>query len=51
MVLEPPRGEVEVGEATIEFLLEGTGDSVVLIPGGGATHTSKRVLTFRLPWM
>ena len=29
------RGTVEVGEATIEYGIHGTGDSVVLIPGGG----------------
>lgn len=29
------KGEAEVGDARIEFLLEGAGDAVVLIPGGG----------------
>src|SRR5215471_5351145 len=29
------KGKVEVGEAMIEFLDDGSGDTVVLIPGGG----------------
>jgi pimeloyl-ACP methyl ester carboxylesterase len=29
------KGAAEVGDATIEFLLEGAGDAVVVIPGGG----------------
>ena len=29
------KGDVEVADARIEFLCEGAGDAVVLIPGGG----------------
>ena len=29
------KGETKVGDARIEFLLEGVGEAVVLIPGGG----------------
>jgi pimeloyl-ACP methyl ester carboxylesterase len=31
----PSKRDVDVGDARSEFLLEGTGDAVVLIPGGG----------------
>lgn len=31
----PSKCDVEVGDGRIEFLLEGTGDAVVFIPGGG----------------
>jgi pimeloyl-ACP methyl ester carboxylesterase len=31
----PSKGKVAVGEAMIEFLIDGAGETVVLIPGGG----------------
>jgi len=29
------KGKVEIGEAATELLVDGTGDRVVLLPGGG----------------
>ena len=44
----PSKGEVEVGDTRIEFLLDGAGDAVVLIPGGGLDASAFEDLARRI---
>ena len=42
------KGETKVGDARIEFLLEGAGEAVVLIPGGGLEASNFEDLARRI---
>ncbi|HEX6211996.1 MAG TPA: alpha/beta fold hydrolase [Methylomirabilota bacterium] len=44
----PSKGEVKVGDTRIEFLLDGAGDAVVMIPGGGLDASAFEDLARRI---